>query len=100
MDQQLSSKKQIKSSIKGLNEKLLKQKMRFVTVNDSDFPKWEDKELGALLDYDQPTKYLVNSTEYDDSYTVPVLTAGKTFILGYSNEASGIFSENLPVIIL
>ncbi len=51
------------------------------------------------MDYDQPIKYLVNSTEYDDNYVVPVLTAGKTFILGYTNETHGIFSHGLPVII-
>lgn len=42
----------------------------------------------------------VESVDYDDKYTIPVLTAGKTFILGYTNEKSGIFSqEKLPVII-
>jgi len=35
----------------------------------------EFKELGNVLDYEQPTKYLVSSTNYDDSYITPVLTA-------------------------
>ncbi len=73
--------------------------MRFKDENSGNFPEWEEQELGEVLYYEQPTKYLVNSTEYDDSYVIPVLTAGKTFILGYSNETHGIFSENLPVII-
>ena len=90
---------QLETLIKGLNEKLLMQEIRFKDENGADFPKWEKHGLGELLNYDQPTKYLVDSTEYDDSYDVPVLTAGKTFILGYSNETHGIFSENLPVII-
>src|SRR5690606_32258915 len=30
---------------------------------------------------------------------IPVLTAGKTFILGYTNEQHGIFKKDLPVII-
>lgn len=59
---------------------------------------WEVKRLGELLDYEQPTEYLVSSSEYSDANDVPVLTAGKTFILGYTNEADGIFN-NLPVII-
>ena len=46
----------------------------------------------------QPAKYLVSSSEYSDANDVPVLTAGKTFILGYTNEDDGIF-DNLPVII-
>lgn len=43
-------------------------------------------ELDEVLDYEQPTKYLVSSTNYDNSYNTPVLTAGQTFILGYTNE--------------
>ena len=60
--------------------------------------KWEVKKLGELLDYEQPTKYLVKDTEYSDNYNIPVLTAGKTFVLGYTNEETGIFKD-LPVII-
>lgn len=57
--------------------------------------------LGDLLSYEQPTKYLVSSTAYDDSYPTPVLTAGQTFILGYTNEETGIYpaSAENPVII-
>ena len=59
---------------------------------------WEVKRFGELLTYEQPTKYLVSSGEYSDANDVPVLTAGKTFILGYTNEDERIFSD-LPVII-
>jgi type I restriction enzyme S subunit len=59
---------------------------------------WEVKKLGDFLDYEQPTDYLVSDTEYNDNNQTPVLTAGKTFILGYTNEEHGIFT-NLPVII-
>lgn len=61
----------------------------------------EYRPLGELLAYEQPTKYLVSSKDYDDSYLTPVLTAGKTFILGYTNETEGIYpaSEEEPVII-
>lgn len=62
----------------------------------------EYRPLGELLGYEQPTKYLVSSKDYDDSYPTPVLTAGKTFILGYTNETEGIYpaSKEEPVIIL
>ena len=61
----------------------------------------EYRPLGELLAYEQPTKYLVSSKDYDESYPTPVLTAGKTFILGYTNETEGIYpaSEEEPVII-
>jgi len=58
-------------------------------------------KLSDLLDYEQPTKYIVRSTEYNDSFNTPVLTAGKTFILGYTDETTGIYpaSNDNPVII-
>ena len=59
---------------------------------------WETKKLGNFLDYEQPTSYLVTDTEYNNNNQTPVLTAGKTFILGYTNEEFGVF-KNLPVII-
>ncbi|CAK2550442.1 Type I restriction enzyme EcoR124II specificity subunit [Vibrio crassostreae] len=56
--------------------------------------------LGDVAQYEQPTKYLVKSKQYDDSFDTPVLTAGKTFILGYTNESDGIYeASNSPVII-
>ncbi len=55
-------------------------------------------KLGEILSYEQPTNYIVESTEYDDSYPTPVLTAGKSFILGYTNETKGVY-DKLPVII-
>ncbi len=55
-------------------------------------------KLGDILSYEQPTNYIVESTEYDDSYPTPVLTAGKSFILGYTNETKGVY-DKLPVII-
>ena len=60
----------------------------------------EWKKLGEVAEYEQPTPYLVKTTNYNNSYSTPVLTAGKTFILGYTNEHFGIYeaSKN-PVII-
>ena len=59
---------------------------------------WELKKLGDFLNYLQPTPYLVTDTEYSEKGNIPVLTAGKTFVLGYTHEEHGIFSS-LPVII-
>ena len=84
---------------KGIMQKIFNQEIRFKADDGSEFCDWEEKKLGDILDYIQPTKYLVKDTEYNDSYTIPVLTAGKTFILGYTNETDGVFENNLPVII-
>ena len=56
--------------------------------------------LGEVTQYEQPTKYLVTSTNYSDEFGTPVLTAGKTFILGYTDEVNGIYkASEKPVII-
>lgn len=59
---------------------------------------YTEYELGELLPFEQPTAYIVKSTDYCDAYSTPVLTAGKSFILGKTNETDGIFDQ-LPVII-
>ena len=59
---------------------------------------WGVCRLEDIVDHEQPTAYIVNSTSYNDSYPIPVLTAGKSFIIGYTNEEKGIYSK-LPCII-
>jgi len=59
---------------------------------------WQYYDLGELLSYEQPTKYIVESTDYRDDYETPVLTAGKTFVIGHTNETKGIYTS-LPAII-
>ena len=59
---------------------------------------WVVTNFETLLSYEQPTNYIVKDTTYKNEYKTPVLTAGKSFILGYTNEKDNIFSE-LPVII-
>lgn len=57
--------------------------------------------LYTVMDYEQPSKYIVKDTKYDDEFKTPVLTAGQSFILGYTNESTGLFeaSTDNPVII-
>lgn len=59
---------------------------------------WCACRLEDIVDYEQPQRFIVESTSYNDTYKTPVLTAGKSFIIGYTNETAGIFN-NLPVII-
>ena len=80
-----------------MNKEKLIPELRFPEFENEG--EWTFEELEQCLDYLQPTPYLVESTDYKDEYEIPVLTAGKTFILGYTNEKEGVFRENLPVII-
>lgn len=85
---------------KALMQQLLTGKKRLLDENGVRFSgEWKRIELGALLDYRQPTPYLVKKAEYDDNFPIPVLTAGKTFILGYTHDESGIYKDTLPCII-
>ena len=59
---------------------------------------WVVTNFETFLEYEQPTKYIVSDTNYKSSYKIPVLTAGKSFILGYTNETDNVFND-LPVII-
>lgn len=59
---------------------------------------WQIKKISDLLDYERPDKYIVKSTAYSDKFKIPVLTANKSFVLGYTDEDFGIY-ENVPAII-
>ena len=69
-----------------------------ILINDDNV---ECDFLYTVMDYEQPTKYIVRDTKYDDNFKTPVLTAGQSFVLGYTNETTGIFkaSKDNPVII-
>lgn len=58
---------------------------------------WKAIPLKDILDYEQPQKYLVESENYTKTGT-PVLTAGKSFVLGFTTEKQGI-CKLVPVII-
>ena len=59
---------------------------------------WKWARLEEVILYEQPQKYIVLAENYEDKSGIPVLTAGKTFILGFTNENFGI-CNNLPVIL-
>ena len=46
-------------------------------------------EINKLIKYIQPTKYIVETNNYNNDFKTPVLTPGKTFILGYTNDING-----------
>lgn len=54
---------------------------------------WQDVELSDLLNYEQPTKYLVTEILDYDAQKTPVLTANKAFILGSTDDTTGVYSK-------
>ena len=73
-----------------------------ITCDNEHYPKlpkgWSIYRLGDVVKYEQPTAYIVQSTAYSDAYPIPVLTAGKLFIIGHTKETEGIYNR-LPCII-
>ncbi|WET78671.1 restriction endonuclease subunit S [Amycolatopsis sp. QT-25] len=90
LERMLVKKQAIKQ---GMMQKLLTGRTRLAGFTKP----WELKRLGDLLAYEQPGRYLVSTTEYGDVGT-PVLTAGKTFVLGRTMETHGVYCA-VPVII-
>ena len=84
---------EIDKTIKKINSK---DYLKGIKSKDIEYIKLDD-----LLEYEQPTNYIVKSTKYNDEYNTPVLTAGQSFILGYTDEEDGHYmaSKENPVII-
>ncbi|WP_076782528.1 restriction endonuclease subunit S [Balneola sp. EhC07] len=59
---------------------------------------WEVKTLEDVLNYEQPPKYIVKADIEDQEVGVPVLTANKSFILGYTTETFGVYTDT-PVVV-
>ena len=73
-----------------------------ITCDNEHYPNlpqgWTLCRLEDIVKYEQPTAYIVGTAEYCDDYPTPVLTAGKSFTIGYTNETEGVYSK-LPCII-
>ena len=48
--------------------------------------------ISDVLSYEQPQPYIVENTEYTTE-GIPVLTANKAFVLGYTSETNGIYDK-------
>ncbi len=58
---------------------------------------WALKPVSDILSYERPDKYIVKTTTYHKT-GIPVLTANKSFILGYVEENHNV-CDDLPVIL-
>lgn len=90
--ERLISKKQAVKQ--GMMQQLLTGKTRLPGFTHP----WRLRRINEMLSYEQPGRFLVTTSKQLDAGPVPVLTAGKTFILGYTNESHGIYTAQ-PVII-
>lgn len=72
---------------------------RAIVQNAPQIGGYRKYKIGEILTYEQPQKYLENDiSEEKDKNSVPVLTANKAFVLGYSKNLEGTYHE-YPAII-
>ncbi|KJL32255.1 restriction endonuclease subunit S [Microbacterium azadirachtae] len=90
LEKQVAKKRDIKQ---GMMQELLTGRTRLPGFSGD----WRSMKFAEMLSYQQPGRFLVSSTDYVSAGT-PVLTAGKTFVLGYTTETTGIY-DSPPVII-
>lgn len=58
----------------------------------------DSMKIKDFIDYEQPNGYIVESDRCNSKYSTPVLTAGQSFILGYTIESKGVYEKG-PCII-
>jgi len=84
-------------AIEGL--KLLKNTVRCSLLKQIITEENELVQVKDVLNYEQPTKYLVTDTEYSfNNSLIPVLTANKAFVLGYTDEKFGVYDKGECII--
>lgn len=83
---------------KGFMQKIFSQEIRFKDDNREEYQEWKGKKIIDCLEYEQPTNYLVSDENYSDRFDIPVLTANKSFILGYTDDKNGIYSKGNVII--
>ena len=72
---------------------MIKPKIRF----DNNYPEWAVVKVEDIIDYERPDKYIVKSDIYC-GFGVPVLTANKSFILGFTDESEGVYEGTSAII--
>ena len=77
-----------------MQEKEKKPRIRFKGFTEA----WEQRKFGEIFAYERPDKYIVSSDEYVEISKIPVLTANKAFILGYTLENKAYKKEKESII--
>ena len=87
LDERISTQNKIidklQSLIRGIRNDVFGKFRKSVGVNAM---------VGEVLSYEQPQPYIVEDTEYT-AEGIPVLTANKAFVLGYTSETDGIYDK-------
>ena len=94
LDKRIATQNKIIEDLKKLKSAI--RKKVFVSLKEEHT---ECCEINQLLTYEQPTAYIVTNDEYStDTTLIPVLTANKGFVLGYTDEDFGIYQKGECII--
>ncbi len=93
LDNRIETQKKIIEELKKLKSAIREKVFKQVELSCKDYA-----TIGEMLDYEQPTEYIVDSTEYSDSCPIPVLTANKAYILGFTDETYGVYEKGECII--
>lgn len=95
LDERIQTQKKI---IEGLiTLKIQSRNKLFTQITKGNYETFTVEEI---LKYEQPTKYIVSNTDYSsDTSLIPVLTANKAFILGYTDEDWGIYNKGKCIVL-
>ena len=88
LDSKIETQNKIISDLKVLKKELNDLLIRRLTNG-----KTPNCYISNVIEYEQPTEYIVESDKYVDNGKTPVLTANKAFILGYTNEEKGVYNK-------
>ena len=59
---------------------------------------WRTIRVSECLDYEQPGKYIIHTDIIPMLRNIPVLTANKSFIIGYTEESDNIYDKGAVII--
>ena len=94
LDERIATQNKIIEDLKKLKSAI--RKKVFVSLKEEHT---ESLEINQLLTYEQPTAYIVTNDEYStDTTLIPVLTANKGFVLGYTDEDFSIYQKGECII--
>ena len=98
LDQRIEKQRQLVEALKSYKRGVTKAIFNPNSVYQNCAESWRLRKVSELLSYEQPQKYIVQTEHYSSNYATPVLTANKGFILGYTNETTGVYDKGDVVI--
>ena len=79
--------------------KILKKELNYSLIGRIINGKSSNCKIEDVIDYEQPTNYIVKSDKYIENGETPVLTANKAFLLGYTIENEGVYNKSDCIIL-